>query len=910
MTRKKFLILDGNSLIHRAFHALPLLKTISGQATNAVYGFTIMLMKLLDEFKPDYMAIAFDRAEPTFRHIEYSEYKAHRDKAPEELLEQFPVIRSVIQHFGIEQLDLKGFEADDIIGTLSLKAKELDTDTFIVTSDRDLLQLVDDNIYVLLVKRGISEMMTYDTQRMLEEFQIPPKKFPDLKGLMGDASDNIPGVPGIGKKTAMELLNQYGSMENLFDHVDYIPQKRIRSLLKSNKNLAMLSKELSTIVRNAPITVKVSDCLVQKPDTKHLIQLFTQLQFETLINKLQSLTGESFENTLDASKKGEVSESISFEFIDTKEALVKLKSEIEHEEVLGIKIVGTDPLPMKTKVLGIGICTNTAKAFYVCADERQGELSPVHVFESLKDILESETPHKICFDVKDDAVIMKRFDVTLGLAFFDVMIASYLLNSTESKHDLERCILTYTDKSCAWNEKFGSKKTSYADKELEGMDGKDIGQLVCRDLSLILSAYNRMEVEIKGLNMNKLLYDIELPLAKVLAEMEYVGVKVSPDILRIISLDLEKQLNGLTYDIYSIAEEEFNINSPKQLGEILFEKLKLPSGKKTKTGYSTDAAVLESLRPYSPIIDKILAYRQLTKLKNTYADSLGMLINSNTGRIHTTFNQTVTATGRLSSTEPNLQNIPIRTEEGKRIREAFIPQEGYVFLSADYSQIELRVLAHISGDENLCNAFIHDEDIHLRTASEISGIPLNMITPELRSRAKTVNFGIVYGISPFGLSRDLGIGVKEAEKYIEMYFRRYSGVKKYIDNTIREAKEKGYVTTLFNRRRYLPELQSRNNAVRMFGERSAINTPIQGTAADIIKLAMIKVYDGILKTKVNARLILQVHDELLVEVAESDLKATADILMYEMEHAVTLNVPLKVDIKTGYDWANMMALNK
>lgn len=901
--KKKFLILDGNSLIHRAFHALPPLKTVSGRSTNAVYGFTTMLMKLLDEIKPDYMAVAFDRPEPTFRHIEYSEYKAQRDKTPEELLEQFDSIKSIVGAFGIHQLELKGFEADDIIGTLACNAEESDIDTYIVTSDRDLLQLVGNNTYVLLTKRGISEMETYDVEAVKEKFQVLPELLPDLKGLVGDASDNIPGVPGIGPKTAEQLLEQFGTLENLLDNIDAVSRKRIRMLLRDNKNLATLSKRLATIVRDAPVDARVTDCMLQEPDATGLFQLFSELEFTSLMDRLRELTGEDFKDSVETSVG---SPTFKIEVVNTKEALEKLKVKIEKEEMLTIKTVGNAPSPMTARVLGIGICTSSNEAFYVCANPGRGELDLAYVYETLKEVLESDKPSKVCHDAKYEAVLMKRFGVELRGLIFDAMIASYLLNPSDTQHDLNKVVFAHTGRASAWSEKFSAKTLPYASAEVEDMESETIGQLVCSDFMAILSIQDKMEAELVRLGMKDLFHEIELPLINVLASMEYTGVKVSQDVLQHISAELEKQLEQLTGEIHDIAGEEFNINSPKQLGHILFEKLKLPLGRKTKTGYSTDASTLESLRPYSPIADKVLLYRQLIKIKNTYADALGTLVNPETGRIHTTFNQTVTATGRLSSTEPNLQNIPIRTEEGRRIREAFVPKEGYIFVSADYSQIELRVLAHLSGDENLREAFRRDEDIHLRTAAEVSGIALDMVTPELRSRAKAVNFGIIYGISPFGLSRDLGIGVKEAELYIERYFRRYSGVKSYLEQTIQKAKEDGFVTTLFNRRRYLPELQSRNNAVRMFGERTAVNTPIQGTAADIIKIAMIRVSKALVENRVDARLILQVHDELLLEVAEADLDRAAHILAWEMEHAAKLEVPLKVDIKAGHDWSNMV----
>lgn len=750
-------------------------------------------------------------------------------------------------------------------------------------------------------------METYDAKRVLEEFQVLPNRLPDLKGLMGDSSDNIPGIPGIGKKTAGQLLDQFDSLENLLDNIDGVSKKRTRMLLRDNRDLAVLSKRLSTITRDVPLEVEVGECVVGKPDVARLLQLFSELEFGTLIGRLEKLTGEDLKGSLATPDISHVSTDCKVEVINTRKALDKLRLELKNEKILGIKTVGTDPLPMKTNLLGIGICTGTAECFYICIDPDKGELEPTYVFSALKHILESEIPCKVCHDAKYEAVIMKRFDICLKGLCFDAMIASYLLNPSDTQHDLQKVIFAHTGKPCAWSEKFSGKETPYATEELQHMDATGVGQLVCRDLLSILSVHEKMEAELTHLDMNELFHKIELPLVSVLATMEYTGVKVAPDILQIISTDLEEQLMQLTSEIYLVSGEEFNINSPKQLGHILFEKLKLPCGRRTKTGYSTDAAVLESLRPYSPIVDRILAYRQLTKIKNTYADALGSLINAETGRIHTTFNQTVTATGRLSSADPNLQNIPIRTEEGRRIREAFVPKEGCVLLSADYSQIELRVLAHISGDESLRDAFNRDEDIHLRTAAEVSGIPLDMVTPELRSRAKAVNFGIIYGISPFGLSRDLGIGVKEAEKYIERYFRRYSGVNRYLEYTVQKAKEDGFVTTLFNRRRYLPELQSRSNTVRMFGERTAVNTPIQGTAADIIKIAMIRVSNALLRSEVDARIILQVHDELLLEVKETDLELASHILVWEMEHAASLDVPLKVETKIGHDWSNMIS---
>ncbi|SHJ00020.1 DNA polymerase I [Lutispora thermophila] len=868
MEKDVIIIIDGNSLMHRAFYALPPLTNKDGLHTNVIFGFVNMINKLIELYKPKYIAIAFDRKEPTFRHKEYAEYKAKRLKMSEDMAEQIPYLKKVIDAMNIKRLELEGYEADDIIGTLSKMSDRENIKTLIVTGDRDAFQLITDNVHVLMTKKGISEMEEYDRDKLLERYSISPEQVIDLKGLMGDASDNIPGIPGVGEKTALELLKQFGTIENILENTDNIKKNKIRENVENNRDMALLSKRLATIITDAPLDVHIKDCEYEEPDYESLAQLYEMLEFKSFLQKIKAVHLKSQDNQVNVDADIDVSE------INDSMALKGLMSKILQEKKITFKISQDD---------------NGSPDYVFIAVQSQYFYIPINgaAIDFLKDVMENANIEKAGHDIKSDILILKTIGINIESIIFDSMIAAYLLNPSKPDYKLKSI----------YNEFFGNIINDYESKE--GDKVKNYGN----SLKAIDELMKPMMDKIREMGMESLYKDVELPLAEVLADMEHEGFKVDKDRLRELSALYSERIDKLTQEIYELAGEEFNINSTKQLSVILFEKLSLPPVKKTKTGYSTDVEVLEKLSDKHPIIDKILEYRQLLKIKSTYVDGFINIINEKTGKVHSKFNQTVTATGRLSSTEPNLQNIPVKTENGREIRKVFVPKnEDYVLVDADYSQIELRVLAHISGDESLIQSFIYNEDIHTRTASEVFGVDKELVSPLMRSRAKAVNFGIVYGISDFGLARDLKIPKKEAKLYIDNYFARYPMVKKYMDDIVKEGKEKGYVTTILNRIRYIPELSSANAVQRSFGERIAMNTPIQGSAADIIKIAMVRVYKELKNRKMKSKLILQVHDELIVEAHKDEVEEVKKIVKEKMETAFDLKVPLIVDINVGMSW--------
>jgi len=868
MEKDVIIIIDGNSLMHRAFYALPPLTNKDGLHTNVIFGFVNMINKLIELYKPKYIAIAFDRKEPTFRHKEYAEYKAKRLKMSEDMAEQIPYLKKVIDAMNIKRLELEGYEADDIIGTLSKMSDRENIKTLIVTGDRDAFQLITDNVHVLMTKKGISEMEEYDRDKLLERYSISPEQVIDLKGLMGDASDNIPGIPGVGEKTALELLKQFGTIENILENTDNIKKNKIRENVENNRDMALLSKRLATIITDAPLDVHIKDCEYEEPDYESLAQLYEMLEFKSFLQKIKAVHLKSQDNQVNVDADIDVSE------INDSMALKGLMSKILQEKKITFKISQDD---------------NGSPDYVFIAVQSQYFYIPINgaAIDFLKDVMENANIEKAGHDIKSDILILKTIGINIESIIFDSMIAAYLLNPSKPDYKLKSI----------YNEFFGNIINDYESKE--GDKVKNYGN----SLKAIDELMKPMMDKIREMGMESLYKDVELPLAEVLADMEHEGFKVDKDRLRELSALYSERIDKLTQEIYELAGEEFNINSTKQLSVILFEKLSLPPVKKTKTGYSTDVEVLEKLSDKHPIIDKILEYRQLLKIKSTYVDGFINIINEKTGKVHSKFNQTVTATGRLSSTEPNLQNIPVKTENGREIRKVFVPKnEDYVLVDADYSQIELRVLAHISGDESLIQSFIYNEDIHTRTASEVFGVDKELVSPLMRSRAKAVNFGIVYGISNFGLARDLKIPKKEAKLYIDNYFARYPMVKKYMDDIVKEGKEKGYVTTILNRIRYIPELSSANAVQRSFGERIAMNTPIQGSAADIIKIAMVRVYKELKNRKMKSKLILQVHDELIVEAHKDEVEEVKKIVKEKMETAFDLKVPLIVDINVGMSW--------
>ncbi len=867
--QKRFLVLDGSSLIFRAFYALPGLSDSHGQPTGAIFGFSNMLTKLMAEQQPDLMVLAFDKSRHTFRTERYADYKGTRDKTPEELLSQFPLLREFAANMGIPFLEKDNYEADDIIGTLATQAAAKGYDVRVITGDRDALQLVRPNLRVLLTKKGISEIKDYDMAAFEEEYGFEPLKLIDLKGLMGDTSDNIPGVPGVGPKTASKLLLAYGSVENVLAHVGEVSGKKLKENLQTYADQARLSKELATIELHVPDLAFAEEDYRIQPDMEKMQAFCDDHELRAVWRNFERLYGPAeLALDLDGGENGAAAQDLSYDLWD--EEAVKTAAKAPYLAVSGIF---SDLAPfVSLEGLAVVAGPDAEKAGFVARDSA--------AFPALLQLLESD----------QQAVVfgLKRYDQA-GLrgqkAFFDVELAAYLLEPERSKYALSELSQKYLQEAAP---------ESFDDEKAQAVwEAKAISRL-----------YPLLGAKLEEEKLTHLMDTIELPLVEVLAAMEQNGVYVNRAHLAEKTEEVADRLQKIEAAIYEMAGHDFNLNSPKQLGVVLFEELGLPVRKKTKTGYSTNAEVLESLRLEHPIIEQILAYRLWSKLKSTYLDGIAGLIRTDTGRIHTSFNQTVTATGRLSSSDPNLQNIPVRTEEGRMIRALFEPGEGYDYLlSADYSQIELRLLAHMSGDENFIDAFKRGQDIHARTAAEVFGIPLDEVTPELRRHAKAVNFGIVYGISDFGLARNLHISRKEAGDYISRYFERYPGVRAFMDKVVAEAHETGYVTTMFGRRRELPAIKSRNFNQRMLAERMAMNTPIQGTAADVIKLAMIAAYRKLREAGVKSRILLQVHDELVLEVKESEIETVQAILHEAMEHVVSLSVPLSIDVHWGRNWA-------
>ncbi len=868
---RTFAIIDGSSLMHRAFYALPLLTTIGGQYTNAVYGFTTMLLKLLSDVKPEAVAVAFDKGRITFRNDIYAQYKGHRKATPSELAEQFPLVKEVLAALGIAVLEQAGYEADDIIGTLSVKACQAGHNVIIVTGDRDALQLIGPNVNVMLTKKGISDMEMFDSQAFQNKYGITSAQMIDLKGLMGDTSDNIPGVPGIGEKTAAKLIAEFGSIENLIDNIDKVSGKKLQENLRNNMDLAVLSKKLSTIVCDMALDFE-PDAYHICPDRENLLRLLTNYEFKSLLTRIDDIfPGNSLKCTKVSKNYPEA--VLLTDYQSVAEAVGKTRD----IGVLKFYPVIAGQIPDAT-LQGMALILE-GQAVYIAAGVRG--------WDELLSLLTDSNINKVTYDAKKFYNACNKLNIAVAGVSFDILLAAYLLDPTAAEYPLDLLLAKYLNRDREQHEK------TTADPAFACWAANAVGEL-----------QPLLKEHLAEAGLEKLYYEIEMPLAAILASLEHCGITVDTEYLRTMSGEIAVKINALLHEIYGLAGEEFNVNSTKQLGVILFEKLKLPVIKKTKTGYSTDAEVLEKLAGQHPLIDRLLEYRLLTKLKSTYLDGMESLVNVSTNRIHTTFNQTVTATGRLSSSDPNLQNIPIRTEIGRRIRELFVPGQGFDYImSADYSQIELRILAHMSGDENLIDAFKQNQDIHTRTAAEVFGVPMDQVTSEMRARAKAVNFGIVYGISDYGLSRDIGVSRKEAGHYIDSYFAKYHGVKAFIDVILTDARRLGYVTTLFGRRRYLPDITSSNFNQRSFAERTAMNTPIQGTAADIIKKAMIDVYSILHEKQLCSRILLQVHDELVLEVVAKEADLVGQVVKQAMEQAVSLSVPMTADVKLGKNWA-------
>ncbi|MDT3417354.1 DNA polymerase-1 [Brevibacillus aydinogluensis] len=876
-----FVLIDGNSIANRAFYALPLLSTSAGLHTNAVLGFTTMLLKVLEEMQPTHMLVAFDAGKVVFRHSEFAEYKGGRAKTPPELSEQFPLIRELLDAFSIQRFELEGYEADDIIGTLTRRADESGWKTTVITGDKDMLQLVSDNVSVALTRKGVSEMELYTPKEIADKYGLQPLQIIDLKGLMGDASDNIPGVPGVGEKTALKLLREYGSVEAVLENIDRISGKKLQENLRENVEQARMSKALATIMRDAPVDLDVEQTVYSGYDAAAVTEFFKKMEFKSLLSKVKTAAPK------DGGQSGQERAPFSFEVVEggrTDSNAEKLTSPM----ALYVEMDGDNY--HHAPILGFGLAADGI-SFYVPYDVAVE-------WQAFREWLADDTKEKWVFDGKRDTVGLSWHGMEAAGIGFDVYLASYLLNATESNPTLDGVAAQYAEVGVLPDDEVFGKGAKRQVPETSVLS-----EHVARKAAAIWQSVPKLRDELAQHKLNELLTDLEAPLSLVLAAMEKQGVKINRERLLEMGEELDSQLETLTAKIHELAGTPFNINSPKQLGEILYDKLDLPVLKKTKTGPSTSADVLEKLAPYHPIIGEILHFRQLGKLRSTYIEGLTKEIHAKTGKIHTRFNQATTATGRLSSTEPNLQNIPIRLEEGRKIREAFIPSEaGWYMLAADYSQIELRVLAHISGDENLIDAFRKGMDIHTRTAMDVFGVSEAEVTPLMRRQAKAVNFGIVYGISDYGLSQNLNITRKEAADFIERYFAVFSGVKRYMEEIVKQAKQDGYVTTLLHRRRYLPDIKSSNFNLRSFAERTAMNTPIQGTAADIIKLAMIRMQESIREKGLKSRMLLQVHDELVFEVPEAELAVMQKLVPDVMENALKLDVPLKVDVHYGRTW--------
>ena len=891
----RLLLIDGNSILNRAFYGImgnKMLTTKDGKYTNAVYGFLAIMFKVMEELEPEYMMVTFDMKGPTKRHEMYKEYKANRHGMPDELAEQMPIIKEILRAMNIDIIEKQGYEGDDILGTLSVFGEKQGLDVTVLSGDRDNFQLATDKVTIRIprTKAGKTEVEDFNREKIIETYGVEPKQLIEVKGLQGDSSDNIPGVPGIGEKTALSLIKKYGSIQNLYEKVekgeDDLKGKQKENIV-NNKELAMLSRELGTINLEAPVKMSMEELKVEEWNKPEVLRIFKELNFNRYIERFN----------LEENKTPK---------IDLKE-LIK----IEEKNLNQIKEIVTKNKKIffcfaKENNETIGNIINKKITYIYIAENENVYYAKVEDIEVLKEIFENTEIEKYGYKLSEDYILLKQLEIKPNNIVYDAEVAEYDIDPTKSKYPLEDVSLKYLNLDIneyleANNVKEeNTKQLNLFDNSEEKEDTEKYKYAI--NVYVIYKSYEKIIEELKTKNEYELFKTIEMPLVEVLSEMQWTGMHIEKQELQDFGNKLKQDIDKIVKEIYELSGEEFNVNSPKQLGEVLFEKLKLPVIKKTKNGYSTDVAVLEKLVGEHPVIEKILEYRSLAKLNSTYVEGLEPYINEKTKRIHSYFHQTITATGRISSTEPNLQNIPTRIELGKQLRKVFKPEKDYVFIDADYSQIELRVLAHISEDENMMNAFKNGEDIHKQAASKVLGIPLEEVTKQQRSHAKAVNFGIVYGISDFGLAGQLGISKKEAKKYIESYLEKYSGIKKFMEDIVEKAKQQGYVETLFGRRRYIPELKSNNYMVRQFGSRVAMNMPIQGTAADIMKIAMIDVYNKLKEKKLKSRLILQIHDELIIEAYKEEKEEVKEILKSSMENAYKLNVPLIVDMCEADNW--------
>jgi len=901
MEKPLLVLFDGNALLHRAFHALPpLTLRKSGEMVGAVYGFAQMLLKVINELKPSHYAIAFDMKGPTFRHKLFDQYKAHRPETPEELVGQLGRVRELVEAFNIPIFEMESYEADDLLGTLSHQASDKDVETVIVTGDADAMQLVSPKVKVLYPKprRAFSDTMLFDEAAVKEKYGVKPEQIADLKGLVGDPSDNIPGVSGVGAKTAVKLIGQFGSVEGIYEHIGEVEPAKLQALLKENEAVARQSKELATIVTQMPVKLKLDDCRLSQYDRNKVTELFRELEFASLLPKLPQVEGG------EAGVEAKPPQG-DYKIVNSAADLDKLTKRLTAAKTFAFDTETTGLDPMSAQLVGVSLSPAAGEAYYIPVGhvglDTITQLPLDEVIAKLKPIMEDKTLSKLAHNGKYDMAMLAEQGITVNNLSFDSMVAAYLLG--EKSMGLKalafgRLAVEMTPIS----ELIGAGKKQIPMSQVEIARTADYA---CADADMTFRLTELLEADLHQQNLWKLFAEVELPLVPVLLHMERNGVALDDGLLREMSQRLGEQLNKVEKEIYENVGHQFNINSPQQLSQVLFEELGLTPTRKTKGGYSTGASVLEELLGVHPIIELILDYRQLSKIKSTYIDALPGLINQKTGRLHTSFNQTRTTTGRLSSSEPNLQNIPVRGELGKEVRRAFIATEGSQLLSADYSQIDLRALAHLSQDKSLTSAFRHDEDIHSTTAAQVFGVAPSKVTPEMRRVAKTVNFGVIYGMSEYGLEQATGLSREEAAGFIAAYFEKYPGVKSYLESTKEQARKTGYVQTILGRRRAIPEINAQNRQVREAAERMAINMPVQGTSADIIKVAMINLEREIEKRKLKSQMILQVHDELIFEVPQAEVKEMKEIVPELMTSAMTLSVPLNVAIKTGPNWGEM-----
>ena len=900
--RPLFMVMDGHSLVHRGFHALdPLTVSRTGETVHAVYAFTNALLKSLEEIRPTHCAIAFDRPSPTFRHLQFADYKAHRPETPDDLKLQLKRVRQMVAAFGIPAFEMDGYEADDVIGTLARIASDQGMDTIILTGDTDFVQLVSPSVKAL-IPRGLSrDTVLYDEKKVLERYGVPPSQIPDFKGLKGDTSDNIPGVPGIGDKTAARLIQQFGSVDGLYRHLEEVTPPRIQGLLREHEAQARQSLELARIVVDVPIDLDMKACERSAYDRDAVVALFRELEFSSLLGRLPDGAPAG-----DSRPSAEAVEGVEtrYETVTNEEQLVRVIEEMREAGYFAFDTETTSLDTMRAELVGISLSAEPGRAYYVPVGHQTGDQLPLElVLEKLRPLFLDREVEKTAHNANYDLMVLANYDVTVENLAMDSMIAAFMAGEKAiglKALSFDRLGVEMTPISALIGK--GKKQIT-----MDRVDVAAASPYACADADITLRLSRMLEEELKKDGFWKLMTEVEMPLVPILVRIQRNGIALDSGLLGAMSEELGERMAVLEAGIYDNVGHRFNINSSQQLGDVLFKELQLPTSKRTKSGFSTDARVLEGLKGTHPVIEQLLEYRQITKLKSTYLDALPKLVNPDTGRIHTTFNQTGTVTGRVSSNDPNLQNIPIRTELGGQVRHAFVAEGApdWLLLAADYSQIDLRVLAHISQDPALIRAFEQGEDIHASTASHVYGVPIDQVTPDMRRIAKTINFGVIYGISGFGLASRTDLSNEEAQAFIDGYFERYPGVKEYMEVTKRQGKEQGYVETVLGRRRYFPEFQSSNFNVRMSAERMAINMPIQGTSAEITKLAMIGVQGRMDRAGMRSKMLLQVHDELIFEVPKEELEEMSGLAREVMSQALELRVPLKVDVKMGPNWGEM-----